>query len=150
MPRTTHEPPHTLRVAASAVIVNDRGEVLLHRRSDDGTWAVPGGGIERGESAPQAAVREAREETGLEIEVVRLVGVYSRPDECTWRYEDGHVVQYVSVCFRCRVAGGVETLNDETLELRWFAPDALPDSVRANHRRRIADALRGGDATWNG
>lgn len=150
MPQATTEPPHELRVAASAVILNDRGEVLLHRRSDDGTWAVPGGRVERGESAPQAAIREVREETGLDVEIVRLTGVYSRTDECTWKYEDGNVVQYVVINFQCRAIGGALRLNEETLELRWFAPDALPDSVRANHRRRITDAVRGGAATWNG
>ncbi len=138
-------PPGTraqmLRTAASAVIFDTGGRILLQRRSDNGRWGLPGGGVEIGESVVAAAVREVREETGLDVEVVRLIGLYSDPAFQVVRYPDGNVVHYVSACFECRVAAGTLTVCDETLALDWFDPSALPPDLLAMHRRRIEDAL---------
>ncbi|HEX7127908.1 MAG TPA: NUDIX domain-containing protein [Thermodesulfobacteriota bacterium] len=131
----------TLRAAASAVIFDARGRILLQRRSDNGRWGLPGGGVEVGESVSAAAVREVREETGLDVEVIRLIGLYSDPAFQVVRYPDGNVVHYVSACFECRVVAGALALCDETLALDWFDPRALPADVLPIHRRRIEDAL---------
>ncbi|HEY8369513.1 MAG TPA: NUDIX domain-containing protein [Thermodesulfobacteriota bacterium] len=131
----------TLRAAASAVIFDERGRILLQRRADNGRWGLPGGGVEVGESVAAAAVREVREETGLDVEVVRLIGLYSDPAFQVVRYPDGSVVHYVSACFECRVVAGSLALCDETLALDWFDPTALPPDVLPIHRRRIEDAL---------
>ena len=69
----------SLVVAASAVVTDGAGRVLLLRRSDSGNWALPGGTLELGESITECAVREVREETGLDVEVMGLVGVYTDP-----------------------------------------------------------------------
>lgn len=133
--------PATRRASANALVFDEAGRVLLHCRSDNGTWALPGGGIEPDETAAEAAVRECREETGYLVEVARLTGVYSDPARTTMVYPNGDRVAYVAVAFSCRLVGGTPTLCDETLAIDWFAPDDLPDSVTAGHRERIADAL---------
>ncbi len=136
-------PPTMLRAAASAVIFDERGRILLQQRSDNGRWGLPGGGLEIGETVAAAAVREVREETGLEVEVIRLIGLYSDPAFQVVRYPDGNVVHYVSACFECRVVAGALALCDETLALAWFDPRALPADLLSIHRLRIEDALVG-------
>lgn len=138
-------PPGTraqmLRAAASAVIFDARGRILLQQRSDNGRWGLPGGGVEVGESVSAAVVREVREETGLEVAVIRLVGLYSDPDFQVVRYRDGNVVHYVAACFECAIVGGAPALCDETLALDWFDPAALPQDLLPTHRVRVEDAL---------
>lgn len=125
-----HDPdapkPNALVVAASAVVVNDRGEILLHRRSDNAQWSVPGGAMELGETIAQTVVREVKEETGLEVEIQRLVGVYSDPAYVV-AYSGGEVRQQFSICFACRIAGGELATSDESLEVGFFAPHSIPD-----------------------
>jgi 8-oxo-dGTP pyrophosphatase MutT (NUDIX family) len=129
------------RVASCVIALDERGNVLLHRRADNGWWALPGGRIELDETAAQAAVRETREETGFDVEVVRLVGVYSDPAYTTIRYPDGDVVCYVALAFECRLVGGTATLSDESLEVRWFSPDEALVVIAKNHVPRLRDAL---------
>src|SRR5215204_2791562 len=80
--------------AVSAIVINDRGEVLLHRSSDDGKWYTIGGAIDPGEDAADAAVREAREETGLLVVPERIIGVYTSPEIV---YPNGDRVIYVGI-----------------------------------------------------
>jgi ADP-ribose pyrophosphatase YjhB (NUDIX family) len=129
------------RPGVSALIRTSRG-VLLQRRSDNGRWGLPGGAVEPGESVSDAVAREVLEETGLEVEPVRLIGVYSAPDHGQIvTYPDGNVIHYVSSSFECRVVGGALACGTESMELEWFDPDALPDDLLPMHRIRIADAL---------
>ena len=88
-----------IRPSVSAVILNERRELLLQRRSDNGQWGLPGGSVEIGESVTEAIKREVQEETGLLIEVMRLVGVYSGPKLQVVRYSDGRVVHFINTCF---------------------------------------------------
>jgi ADP-ribose pyrophosphatase YjhB (NUDIX family) len=130
-----------IRPGAAAVILTDEG-VLLQRRSDNGRWGLPGGGVEPGESVSAAVVREVLEETGLDVEPVRLVGVYSDPaNHQVVTYPDGNVIHYVSTVFECRIVGGTLTCGDESLELAFFDPEALPAEVLPIARIRIQDAL---------
>ncbi len=136
--------PTVMRAAASAVVFDDaRRRVLLQRRSDNGRWGLPGGGVELGETLAAACIREVREETGFDVAIVRLIGVYSDPAFQVVRYPDGHVVHYVSACFECRVVGGAAALCDETLALEWFDTRDLPPDLLPMHRLRIDDALAG-------
>lgn len=129
-----------LTPGVAAVIVNDRGEVLLQRRSDDGRWGLPGGAMEPGEEPAETLVREVREETALEVVPERIVGVYSGPDFRV-RYGNGDEAMIVSITFACRPGAGEPRVNDdESLEIRYFAPDALPP-MESRHVMRIADAL---------
>ena len=129
-----------VRPSVSAVIFDRRRRLLLQQRSDGGQWGLPGGSVEIGESVHDAVIREVREETGLQVTVGRLVGVYSDPALQVVRYPDGNVWHYVSVCFECAVRGGELTTGDETLALRYTSPTRLPATLLPNHRIRIRDA----------
>ena len=142
--------PTEVRVSVSAV-VRRRGEpdrILLMRRSDNAHWGLPGGYVEPGESVESAAQREVREETGFEIEVGRLVGVYSDPRIQVIDYGDGRRVQAINLCFEA-LAGTQRELStpDETLELGFFAVDALPQPFVPIHAIRLSDAAQPCDAT---
>lgn len=134
--------PTSLRASAGAFVLNAEGRLLLQRRADNGYWNLPGGGLEVGESITQACEREVREETGLIVEVVRLVGVYSDPGITTIGYPDGNRVQYLSCLFECRLVGGVLLVDAESLELGFFDCEDLPDPFAPFHRIRVSDALR--------
>jgi 8-oxo-dGTP pyrophosphatase MutT (NUDIX family) len=130
-----------IRPGVTAVILTSDG-VLLQRRSDNGRWGLPGGSVEAGESVTEAVVREVLEETGLNVQPMRLVGVYSAPAiGQVVTYPDGNVIHYVSSSFECELLGGTLAVNEESLELRWFPPDALPDDLMPVHRIRILDTL---------
>jgi ADP-ribose pyrophosphatase YjhB (NUDIX family) len=87
----------TLKVGCCAAIFDESGQkLLLTRRSDNGQWCLPGGGMDAGESASEACIREVREETGLRVSISRLVGTYTSPDRKTV-YADGNEFQFVSI-----------------------------------------------------
>ncbi|MDB5324647.1 MAG: hydrolase [Phycisphaerales bacterium] len=131
-----------LMPAVSVLIFNDAGEILLGQRSDNGKWATIGGICDPGESPAETAVREALEETGVTIEIERVSGVYGSP---VIQYPNQDLAQYVTVAFRCRiVAGTPRVADDESLDVRFFALDALPPDVSANHRTRIEHARQPG------
>ena len=130
-----------IRPGVAAIIQDGDGRILLQQRSDNGLWGLPGGSVEIGESVRDAIVREVREESGLTVEVIRLVGIYSDPTTQIVRYPDGNVVHYVSTFFACRILGGTLHTCDETLALKYFAPTNLPDDLVPMHRIRIQDAL---------
>ena len=131
-----------LRVSVNAYIVqNDR--ILLQRRSDNGNWNLPGGGVEIGETLEVALHREVLEETGLTVSITRYIGVYSDPLETTLVYPDGRRLHYIAHVLECRVTGGSLRMNHESLELAWFDPHALPEPFSPQHRGRVADALEG-------
>jgi 8-oxo-dGTP pyrophosphatase MutT (NUDIX family) len=114
--------------AAAACIRDEGGRILLLQRGDgDDLWGFPGGGIEPGERAAEAAVREVREEIGLEVEPVALIGVYSGP-EYIFAYLNGDRVQPVTLFFECRVLGGsLRPDMHEIVGARYFGSgDDLP------------------------
>jgi 8-oxo-dGTP pyrophosphatase MutT (NUDIX family) len=124
--------------AVSAIVVNEAGQVLLHRSTHDGNWYVIGGAPDPGEDLADAAVREALEETGLHVLPERLSGVYTDP---LVRYPNGDEVLYVATVFRCKPVGGtVRVGDDESLEVRYFSPNQLPPLL-ATHKLRIEHAL---------
>ena len=133
----------TLKVGCAAVILSpQRDRVLLTRRTDNGLWCLPGGAMDAGESAAEACCREVVEETGLVVEVTRLVGVYSSPHRVT-RYADGNTHQFVALCFEAAVTGGELGLSDETTEVGWFTSAEMATMpIMSNHDERIAHALQ--------
>lgn len=138
-----------LRVAVSALVWDDEGQILLQQRSDNGYWGLPGGGVEAGESIREAVAREVWEETGYTIELTRIIGVYSDPQKHQIvQYPNGDVVHYVTVAFEARLTGGSPTLCDETTDIKWYAPDALPEPFVPAHRLRLQDALRRQEAAF--
>lgn len=116
------------RIGVFGVILED-GKVLLGLRRDIDWWNLPGGGMELGETVDEALCREVLEETGLQVRVGRLVGVYSKPQK-------GEVV----LTFLCSITGGDVVETEETRECRFFALDALPANTLPKHAERIRDA----------
>jgi ADP-ribose pyrophosphatase YjhB (NUDIX family) len=136
-------PANSLVPAASAIVTDGSGRILLHRRRDNDKWALPGGVMELGESLGDCAVREVREETGLEVHPVGIVGIYSDPKH-VFAYDDGEVRQEFSICLECRVVDGEVAVSEESYEVKFFTPDAIDalpmvDSIR----RRVTDYLSG-------
>ncbi|MFI6153570.1 NUDIX domain-containing protein [Kitasatospora sp. NPDC051170] len=116
--------PNRLVVAASAVVTDTEGRILLQRRTDNGLYALPGGAMDLGESLPGTAVREVREETGLDIEITGLVGTYTDPRHVI-AYSDGEVRQQFNICFTARITGGELRISDESTDLRFVAPGEI-------------------------
>jgi len=136
-------PANALVAAASAVVVDEHNRIVLQRRTDNGLWALPGGAMDVGESLADTVVREVREETGLQVQPLYVVGVYSDPAH-VFAYDDGEVRQEYSVCVACRVVGGALRVSSESTDVASFAAEeigALPMHDRI--RVRIADFLAG-------
>jgi 8-oxo-dGTP pyrophosphatase MutT (NUDIX family) len=127
-------------VGASAVIFDEVGQVLLVRRGDTGLWSLPAGIMDMDEAIAETVVREVREETGLDVEPVRLTGLYTNPSLQNMTYPNGDQVHVVNATFECRVVGGrLRPDGEETLDVAYFPPSALP-RLRAAHLVRITDA----------
>lgn len=126
--------PETPKIMVDIVIPAEDGVVLIRRGSDpyEGMWALPGGFVEVGETVENAAVREAKEETNLDVELERLVGVYSDPD----RDPRGH---NVSVTFLARVTGGDAEAATDADEVSVLDPSEV--ELAFDHRKIIEDAL---------
>jgi ADP-ribose pyrophosphatase YjhB (NUDIX family) len=136
-------PANSLVPAASAVVTDGQGRILLHRRSDNDRWSLPGGAMELGESIAGCAVRETLEETGFEVEVTGIVGIYSNPGH-VFAYDDGEVRQEFSVCFAGRVVGGEPRVSDESTEVAWFRPEQIAGLPMVEAMRlRVLDVLEG-------
>jgi mutator protein MutT len=115
-----------LTPGVAGIVRNEAGHVLFQRRSDDGEWSLPAGCIDPGETPSAACIREVREETGLHVEVVGIIGVYGG-EKFRHQYPHGDLLEFVVVVFECRTIGGTLTPeDDETLELRYFPADARP------------------------
>jgi ADP-ribose pyrophosphatase YjhB (NUDIX family) len=156
MTRYFAEDPTELGLSVSALVYRGR-EILLMRRSDNGFWSLPGGFVEIGESVAEAARREVLEETGWTVELGRLVGVYSDPKTQVVDYGrkkgagaggGDRRIHVVNLCFEARaVSPGEATTPDESLEIGFFDPRALPEPLVPIQRVRIEDGLAGREAT---
>jgi len=131
-----------LRTGCSAVIFNEtRTKALLTRRTDNGHWCIPGGGMEVGESAAEACIREVWEETGLHVEVKRLIGVYSNPHQLVI-YPDGNKVHFVVLSFEVEIISGELGLSNETTEAGFFSVQEMEGMpMHGKHKERVEDAL---------
>jgi 8-oxo-dGTP pyrophosphatase MutT (NUDIX family) len=135
--------------SVTAIIYDGHGRVLLVRHVEGNVWVAPGGGMEPHESPADAVAREVWEETRLEVEPVRVIGVYGGP-EFQVIYTNGDQVSYVMTVFECHArAGALRPDGIETLELAFFAP---PDLVRLNvpawARVVLPDAFRNHTETF--
>lgn len=115
---------NSIVVAVTVFVIDDQDRVLLIRRTDNGLWAVPGGAQDFGESIAETAVRETKEESGIDIEVTGVVGIYTDPKH-VMAYSDGEVRQQFSICFRGRYLGGQPTPSSESSQVRWVPRDEL-------------------------
>ncbi|MFG3705553.1 NUDIX hydrolase [Micromonospora sp. NPDC047670] len=129
--------PNSIVVAVTVFVQDDQGRVLLIQRTDNGLWALPGGAQDFGEYITETAVRETREESGVDIEVVGVVGIYTNPKHVV-EYSDGEVRQQFSICFRGRYVGGEPATSDESSAVQWVARDDLERlSMHPSMRLRV-------------
>lgn len=130
-----------LRIGCSAAIFDSQRRILLTKRTDNGQWCLPGGGMEAGESAAEACEREVWEETGLSVRVKRLVGVYSHPDQLAV-YPDGNKAHIVVLHFEAEVIGGELGLSNETTDFGYFTLEEVEKlDMLGRHKERILDTL---------
>jgi ADP-ribose pyrophosphatase YjhB (NUDIX family) len=121
-------------IAVNVAIVHDN-KILLTQRDDFETWILPGGSVEDGESIAQAAIRETKEETGLDVELTKLVGIYSR----LGNFLKGHVILFVGK----QIGGEIRCQPGETIAVEWFSFDQIPSPLSLGHQRRIQDVING-------
>jgi 8-oxo-dGTP pyrophosphatase MutT (NUDIX family) len=143
--------PAATRIVPSVnvVVTNDEGEVLLIRRSDNDNWAVPGGAVDLGESVAEAAMRETREESGIDCQITGLVGIYSDPRHVILYTSDGEVRQEFSILLTARPTGGQPTPSSETSDVRWVGADELRDyRMDRSMRMRIDHYLERRDSPY--
>lgn len=125
---------------AGGCIFNDKGEVLLQRRGDSNKWGFPGGAIELGETPQMAAIREVKEETGLDVEVGELIGIYT---DCDLEYANGDKVQSICMVFKLNIIGGKMLCDKkETLALEYFSLDNMPEMFCKQHEEMALDIKR--------
>ena len=135
---------NSLVPSVNVVVVNDAGEVLMIRRSDNDNWAVPGGAIDLGESMVHAAVRETQEETGIECEITGLVGIYTDPKHVLLYTSNGEVRQEFSILLTAVATGGQPTPSSESSDVRWVPREDLAGyQMDRSMRLRLGHYLAG-------
>jgi len=122
-----------VKIGVFGIIFDDRHRVLLCRRKDHDLWNLPGGALKNGEAPWDGARREVKEETGLNVEIKRIIGIYFKPKE-----------NDLVFTFLCDVKGGEIQVNDEAAAIEYFDLDSLPLNIIRKHIERIKDALNAG------
>ncbi len=133
-----------VKVGVGIILHDPQGRLLMEKRRDCGLWGFCGGKVEPGESVMESAVREAREETGFEIRILRMIGVYSDPSERVVRYpNNGEMVHLVDVILEAEVTSGTLVVSEESEELRFFALHEIPAEICPPARQPLEDYLNG-------
>jgi len=133
---------NSLAPSANVIVVNDRGELLMIRRTDNDNWAVPGGAMDLGESIAETAVRETKEETGITCEITGLVGIYTNPRHVIRYTSDNEVRQEFSIVFTAKPVAGQLTSSSESADPRWVSPTAiLTLAMHPSMRQRVQHYL---------
>lgn len=127
--------PITPLVGCDVFVLNEKSEVLLIQRTDDQLWAMPGGCHDLGETPRECAERECREESGYEVQVTDLLGVFSsnRYEYVHYPWKDNEICHLL---FRATIMGGKQQSSNETLNVGWFTESALP-KLSDGHEIRI-------------
>ncbi|KGX84151.1 NUDIX hydrolase [Pontibacillus marinus] len=124
---------------AGAIIQDKLGRLLLQKRGDNHQWGFPGGCIEIGESAEETVIREVKEETGFDININGMIGVYSKYFH---EYPNGDKAQTICVFFDCSLIGGEMKIDQsETLELEFFDIEQIPPLFHQQHCDALEDFL---------
>lgn len=133
-----------LMVTGCGVIIeNDKGEILLQKRRDNGCWALLGGGMEIGEKFIETAKREVYEEAGIEIDELTLFGIYSGETGIV-TYPNGDICCVTGIVFKTTVySGEIQNNTEEALEHRFFDKANLPDNIKKYDKRVIIDWANG-------
>ncbi|MCE0497228.1 MAG: NUDIX domain-containing protein [Methylacidiphilales bacterium] len=139
-------PGTQIKTGVGVIIRNDNGHFLLEKRSDCGLWGVLGGRVDPGEEIAETARREVLEESGFQIEITGLVGVYSHPAGRIVIYPDNDDIRHlIDIIVEARIVGGSLRLSSESERIEFFPPGQLPalEEIMPPARRPIADALAG-------
>lgn len=132
-------------VACGVFLFDEQDRVLLEQRTDDGTWCVPGGSMELGETPEEAARRECLEETGLLVKELQLYNVQSG-EKCHFTYPNGDEVYAVDINFICRFyEGTLKRQEEEVLQLQFFAKKELPENLGDKDRELIEEIWEKGE-----
>ncbi len=115
-------PANSLVPSVNVVVINDSGDILLIRRADNDNWALPGGAIDLGESVSQAAIRETKEETGIDCEITGITGIYSDPKHIILYTSNNEARQEFSIVLTARATAGQPTVSNESTEVSWISP----------------------------
>jgi ADP-ribose pyrophosphatase YjhB (NUDIX family) len=143
-------PANSIVPSVTAIVTDPAGRVLMVHRTDNDLWSIPGGAMDLGESIADAAVREVKEETGVDVEVVGMVGIYTNPRH-VMAYDDGEVRQQFSVCFTTRLLSGQLRPSSETSEVRFVDRADLDGlNVHPSIRLRVQHYLEGRSAPYIG
>lgn len=127
---------------AGVIVINSRGEILLQHRIDNSLWGLPGGAVELGETVEQTAAREVFEETGIEVEKLKLLGVYSGQDTY-YKYPNGDKVYWITVAFTSNEFNGeIRPDNYESKECKFFSIEELPENLNLIDKLVIDDYLK--------
>ena len=121
-------------IGVFGIIKDENNRVLLCLRHDYDFWNLPGGGLEDKEYPWQGVIREVKEETGLDVDVVRLIWIYPKQDK-----------NEIVFSFACKVIGGEIQLNEEAKDIKYFSYDTLPKNTPPKNIERIKDALKDND-----
>ncbi|MGY4389576.1 NUDIX hydrolase [Streptomyces sp. TE12347] len=127
-PQAKSTPLHSVSVAGA--VLREDGRLLAIRRADNGTWELPGGVLELTESPEAGARREVLEETGIEVQVQELTGVYKNTTR-----------GIVALVFRCKPTGGKERTSAESTAVAWLTPDEVAAQMSEVYAIRLLDAL---------
>jgi ADP-ribose pyrophosphatase YjhB (NUDIX family) len=136
--------------SVTAIVPNEHGAILLVHRTDNDLWALPGGAMDIGEHLADTVVREVKEETGIDVEVTGVVGIYTNPNH-VMAYDDGEVRQQCSICFTTRMIGGQVATSSETSEVQFVGLEQLDAlSIHPSMRLRIDHYLQRRSAPYIG
>lgn len=131
-----HAPkPNSIHPAAAVALVDSGGHILLLRRKDNDKWTMPGGTLDFGESLTDCAIREVREETGLQIRITGLIGTYTDP-HILIAYSDGEVRQEFTLVYAAEIESGNLKIDDESKEAAWVPLSSALDLPLADSQRR--------------
>lgn len=131
-----------IKAGIAVIVFNEKNQVLLQKRIDVGLWGIPSGHIEIGETVSEAAIREMKEETNLDIRIKKLIGVYSDPLSQVFAYPNGKVVHFITTCFLAEITGGELICNsNESLDIKFFDLQNLPENLLNMHPKWLEDAL---------